>query len=182
MIGALIVRHQNDALALGDVLKPARTRSLVVLAVFIVVTLGLVRQAMSDGMPNASPERRDYIGLWGYFTTCRAPNELMISYRRRQAEFPHETVAHHWTACRVLSRRGAPPRWELELSCRVWNGAQPPPVIRVRQSITTRDGGRTLDIESLNRTTGETRKLNVFYCRQHHEPELMPLGILEEPE
>ena len=161
--------------------RPGRSRlgrGLAGFGALVAGALGLTGQALADGFP----ERRSLIGLWGYFTTCRAANELMISYRRRHAEFPHETVAHHATTCRILSRQGAAPRWERELSCRVLSDVQPAPTVRVRQVITARGNGLTLDIESLNRTTGETRTFDVFYCRQHHEPELVPLGILDPPE
>lgn len=173
---------RDAAMAGADARRCRLKRRLVGVAVLVAATLGPVEPALPDGAPNRHQDRRTYIGLWGYFTTCRAANDLMISYRRRHAEFPHETVAHQATGCRVLSRQGAPPKWELELSCRIWSGQQPPLTARVRQVITMRDNGRTLDIESRNRTTGETRTFNVFYCRQHHEPELMPLGILDDPE
>lgn len=170
---------RDAACAGADARRSRLSVGLIALGALVAATLGPV---LADGMSNGPPQRRNYVGLWGYFTTCRASNDLMISYSRRTAEFPHETVARKATGCRVLSRQGALPRWELELSCRVWTGAEPPPAIRVRQVIMMRSDGRTLDIESLNRTTGETRRFDVFYCRQHHEPELMPLGILDDPE
>ncbi len=173
----------RDAACAGAYARRFRLRrGLVGLGALVAATLGPVGPVLPDGTSNGPPQRRNYVGLWGYFTTCRASNNLMISYGRRTAEFPHETVARKATGCRVLSRQGALPRWELELSCRIWTGAEPPPVIRVRQVIMMRSDGRTLDIESLNRTTGETRRFDVFYCRQHHEPELMPLRILDDPE
>lgn len=154
---------------------------LACLALGAAATLCLAQPALSDE-PTGHNTRPGYIGLWGYFTTCRAANDFMFSYRRGRAEMPHETVGLNSMSCRVLSRRGASPRWELELICQVWSGAQPPPVLRLRQMIVALEGGQKLNIESLNRTTGETRHFNVFYCRQHHEPERLPRGILEERE
>lgn len=174
---------RRDAACAGtDMRRPRLRPGLVGLWALAAAMLGPAGPGLADGASNGHLQRRTYIGLWGYFTTCRAANERMISYGRRTADFPDETLARDAMGCRVLSRQGALPRWELELSCRGWTGAQPPPVVRVRQVIMTRDNGRTLDIESLNRSTGETRRLNVFYCRQHHEPELMPLGILDPPQ
>jgi hypothetical protein len=173
---------RDPAYAGADARRSRLRRGLFGLGALVAATLGPVGPVLADGASHGLPQRWSYVGLWGYFTTCRASNDLMISYDRRTAGFPHETVARQAAGCRVLSRQGAAPRWTLELSCRVWTGAEPPPVIRVRQVILMRDNGRTLDIESLNRTTGESRTFGVFYCRQHHEPELMPLGILEPPE
>lgn len=164
---------------LASVAGGALARRAVLMLVAVPAAFAMLAWdvAVGDARPH---ERHDFVGVWGYRTTCRTATELMFGFHRRRVEMPYETVHMASVSCRILSRRGASPRWELELACRVLDGSRPTRVLRLRQALVLSRGGMSMDISSLDRATGETRTMNVFYCRRHDEPEIMPRGILED--
>lgn len=157
---------------------PISAPALVVPALVSAMALAVPAGARADGADRA---RQSHVGLWAASTSCRVPNDVLWSYSRRTVTVPAGALHQGTLECRIVARGGAPSLRTLDLACRTWEAGRMRDTMRMRHVLRSSRFGTRLEVAAVVPSTGEVFGFDLFYCRQRHEPEVLPEGTLEEP-